>query len=136
MEQYGGPGTVYLESHFVTPAHRHLIVDNAGHSSSNRINEVERLDLGGNYYTTRNYPEMVFHSHNGVNTSTTARPYSRQYHNYYSPTYPLSHMFSEGKANVNTIYMSHANKATLTIDLPYKTYVEFLRIYPYCKNFK
>ncbi|XP_060557569.1 uncharacterized protein LOC132717977, partial [Ruditapes philippinarum] len=138
-EQYGGPGTVYLESRFVTPAYRHLTVDNNGHSTSNRIYEVERLNLAGNYYTTRNYPEMVFHSHNGVNTTTTARPHSVLHSipdaNYYYPTYPLSHLFTPGKANVNTIYMSHAKQATLTIDLPYKTYVEYLQIFPYCESF-
>lgn len=134
---YGGAGTVYIESQNVNPHYHHLRTDNGGYSTSNRIYEVERLNLTGNYFTTTQAPELTFRTHSGINITTDALPhaihhYSSGYYDYYSPVYALSHMFSDSKANVNQFYMASAQTATLTIDLPFETYVEYLHIYPYC----
>ena len=133
---YGGAGTVYIEAQNAQPNTHYLLTDNGGYSSSNRIEEVERLNLTGNYFTTNNYPERTFHTHSGINITTDAQPYSvhqyNGYYDYYSHTYPLSHMFSDVSANVNYFYMSLSQTANLTFDLPFPVYVEYLRIYPYC----
>lgn len=134
--QYGGAGTIYIESLNVNPAYRHLITDNNKHTTSNRIYEVERLNLTGNYYTNNYYPDMFFNTHSGINITTTARPYAYNLlsSGYYSFTRPLSYLFSDKKANVGTYYMASGSNATLTIDLPFETYVEELRIFPYCNT--
>lgn len=98
---------------------------------------MERLNLTGNYYHTSEFPELTFSTHSGVNITTDARPYSRHhyshsYYDYYHPTYPLSYLFSDKAANVDTFYMASGPEANLVIDLPFKVYVEHLRIYPYC----
>lgn len=132
--QYGGAGTVYIESQNVNPNYRHLITDNSGYTESNRIYEIERLNLTGNYYSTNTYPDTVFNTHSGINVTTTARPYAwYHYHSiYYSRVWPLSYLFSDKKANVNTFYMAQGTTATLTFDLPFETYVEYIRVFPYC----
>lgn len=133
--QYGGAGTVYIESHYVNPPYRHLITDNGGYTTNNRIAEVERLNLTGNYFSTTSSPELMFRTHSGINITTDALPHAiHQHTTYYSPVYSLSHLFSDGEANVNQFYMAAAATAQLTIDLPYETYVEYLRIYPYCNT--
>lgn len=134
--QYGGAGTIYIESRNVNPAYRHLITDNNKKTTSNRINEVERLNLTGNYYTNKNYPDMFFNTHSGVNITTTARPYAYNYvySSYYSRTWPLSYLFSDHQANTATFYMASAQTATLTMDFPFETYVEYLKVYPYCNT--
>ncbi|KAL4226615.1 hypothetical protein ACF0H5_014598 [Mactra antiquata] len=137
--QYGGAGTFYVESRNVEPYNRHFIMDNADYSISNRIYEVERLNLTGNYYSTTDYPDLTFTTHSGIKITTDALPYyqhqySYGYYDYYSPVYPLSYLFSDTAANVNTFYMSSSPSANLTIDLPFTTYVEYLRIYPYCET--
>lgn len=124
--QHGGAGTVYIESHFVNPHTKHFISDNHGYSSSNRINEVERLNLTG---IKSNYVKTVY-MQNGINVTTDAPSYS--YYNYW---YYLSHLFSDTKANVKNIYLANSKEATLTFDLPFKTYIEYLRVYPYCERF-
>lgn len=134
--QHGGAGTFYIESQNVNPYNRHFIMDNGAYSTSNRIYEVERLNLTGNYYTTTKYPEMTFQTHSGINITTDAVPYY-QLHSYgsdayYSPVYPLSYLFSDTYANKNTFYLSHTRSATLTINFPFKTYVNHLQVYPYC----
>jgi hypothetical protein len=133
----GGAGTVYIVNQKTVPHYRHFITDNGGFTKSNRIYEVERLNLTGNYYSTHDLPEMTFHTHSGINVTTSVAPYSRiQYsystYNVYAPTYPLSYLFSDKKANVNTFFMSASQTATLTFNFPFVTYVEYLRIYPYC----
>jgi len=132
--QYGGAGTIYIESQNLNPAYRHFITDNNQHTTSNRIYEVERLNLTGNYYTNTYYPEMFFNTHSGVNITTTARPYAYNHnsHSYYQTTWPLSYLFSDKEANVGTFYMASGTTATLTLDLPFETYVEYIYVYPYC----
>ena len=51
---------------------------------------------------------------------------------YHTKHYPISNMFSEGSANVNSVFASAHSAGQLTFYLPTKVYVEYLRIYPYC----
>ena len=138
--QYGGAGTVYIENRHVDPHYRHFRTDNGGRTSSNRIAEVERLNLTGNYFSTNGWPDDYFQTHSGINVSSSVRP--AVYHHYSSYTYgslwhtvwPISHLFSDKAANVRQFFMAQASEATLTFDLPFTTYVEYIKIYPYCST--
>jgi len=136
---HGGAGTVYIEDRSVEPVYRHLRADNGGRSSSNRIAEVERLNLTGNYFSTNTWPDTFFHTHSGVTVTSDVTPamyyhYSYYFHSYYHTVWPLSQMFSDNRANKKAFFMAPSNEATLTFDLPFKTYVEHIRVYPYCST--
>ncbi|WAR26294.1 hypothetical protein MAR_011998 [Mya arenaria] len=138
--QFGGAGTVYIEDNSVSPAYRHLRTDNGGRTESNRIYEVERLNLTGKYFSTKGWPDTYFQTYSGINVTSDVRPgtyYAYQSSSYgylYHTVWPLSHMFSDKKANVDKWFMAQGQEATLTFDLPFKTYVEYIMIYPYCNT--
>ena len=64
--------------------------------------------------------------------TSTVGAYGHYDNGYYTNSYPISNMFSEGSANVNSVFASANSAGQLTFDLPTKVYVEYLRIYPYC----
>ncbi|KAH3816406.1 hypothetical protein DPMN_117922 [Dreissena polymorpha] len=135
--QYGGSGTVYIEDHSGNATFRHLRLDNSGNTASNRISEVERLNLTGNYFKTSKFPDKYFQTYSGINISSDVNPetynaYSSYYWYYFRNTWPLSHMFTDIQADTSTWFMARASQATLTFDLPFKTYVEYIKIYPVC----
>ena len=128
---HGGAGTLYIESQNVDPAYRLLRIDNRDLSASNRIYHMERLNLTADGLSWRNFPDMLYQSSSGVNVTTTARPFylthlDGTFYNGY-PLYCVVDRHFEHRLR----YYSRSTSARLEFYLPFKTYVDHIKIYPY-----
>jgi len=109
--QYGGSGTAYLQDQSSSKIYNKLIIDNGGYTSSQTIEEVEKLSLASpsgstSYYTYNNV-------HVAVDTS-----------------YLSSHYIS-GVTN-SGLFISNKGIATITFSIPHVLFVDHVRVYPYC----
>ncbi|KAK3576662.1 hypothetical protein CHS0354_004947 [Potamilus streckersoni] len=118
-DQFGGSGTVYIEDQSnLTKIYRKLITDNRGKTSCQRIAEVEKLSLEGHWSWSSTY-----FSYGNVSLST------------FSPIYDSSY----GLANLVTgstgdFFMGHSKHVQLEVTFPFLTYVDHIRVFPYCSN--
>ena len=126
---HGGAGTMYLAQVSDTAAvKRTLTVDNARLTSSERIAEVEKLDLAGNYVSATSTSFMTY---GGLHLSTTGPVFC-----YYCVNYVhryRSFFFIRSGVNKNDEYYRSAQKqATIEVELPFLTYIDHVVVYPHC----
>jgi len=124
--QYGGAGTVYLATvNGTETTYDTLITDNAGHTSCQRINEVQKLTLDGDGVSGS---ATSFPTYSGMTVSTngTVSSYSCGIHTCYRSLHYL---------RGDSAYFQSANHdATITITLPFVTYIDHITIYPQCSR--
>ena len=127
---HGGAGTMYLAQVSDNAVSDTLTVDNAHLTSSERIAEVEKLDLSGNGVTPNS---MSFTTYSGLHFTTTGPVYS-----YYSSNlhrlYRSFVFIRSGAQNKEQYYRSPQKEATITVELPFLTYIDHVLIYPHCSE--
>lgn len=128
--QAGGSGTVYtahLTGDLIT--HQVLHLDNAHLTKSERIQEIEKLELSGSgegstSQTVTTPGNIVFSIDQPIYEFCTP---------YYSCTYrSLVHVMS-GSASDNWLEVS-SSTALLTVTLPSVLYIRYLKLYPQCSR--
>ena len=129
---HGGAGTMYLAQVSDTAAvRRTLTVDNARLTSSERIAEVERLDLAGNDVSASS---TSFTTYGGLRLSTTGPVFCYDC-GYYSTSRYRSFFFIRSGVNKNHEYYRSAQKqATIEVELPFLTYIDHVVVYPHCEE--
>lgn len=121
---HGGAGTMYLAQVSGTAVSNTLTVDNGRLTSSERIAEVEKLDLAGNGVSKHN---MSFTTYSGLHFSTTGPVYT------YGYLYTLYRSFFFIRSGAqNTYYQSPQKQAIITVELPFLMYIDHIIIYPLC----
>ncbi|XP_033745596.1 uncharacterized protein LOC117331111 [Pecten maximus] len=116
-EQYGGSGTAYLQDDTnSTHTYRKFIVDNNGHSSSERISSELLSLVSPSSGTNRSY-----HTYGNILVESTG-----------SPRY-ISHPLS-GVTNTGAPFISSDRTINVTFTLPDHLYIEQVRVYPYCDD--
>ena len=126
VPQYGGAGTIYLATNNGTETiYDSLITDNGGFTSSQRINEVPKLTLdGANTSTTA----MSFTTFSGLTVTTNGTVYS-----YGCGIHTCYRSFNHLRGD-SEYYQSSNHDATITIALPFVTYIDHIRIHPQCSR--
>ena len=128
---YGGAGTMYLAQVSDTAAvRRTLTVDNARLTSSERIAEVERLDLAGNDVSASS---TSFTTYGGLRLSTTGPVYVR-FGSFHRPIYRPFFSIRSGAQNREQYYCSPQKQATIKVELPCLVFVDHVVIYPLCNR--
>ena len=127
---HGGAGTMYLAQVRRTAAVKcTLAVDNARLTSSERIAEVERLDLAGNVVSAIS---TSFTTYGGLRLSTTGPVYVR-YDRYHRPViYRPFYSIRSGAQHREQYYCSPQKQATIKIELPFLIFVDHVVVYPLC----
>ena len=129
---HGGTGTMYLAQVRGTAAvRRTLTVDNARLTSSERIAEVERLDLAGNVVSANS---MSFTTYGGLRFTTngTVFCYDCVYYNHHR--YQSFFFIRSGVNKPDEYYRSTKNQATIEVELPFLTYIDHVDVYPHCEE--
>ena len=126
VPQYGGAGTVYLATvNGTETTHDTLITDNADHTASQRINEVQKLTLDGDgvSQTATSFP-----TYSGMTVSTNGTVYA-----YSCGLYTCYRSFDHLRGD-SEYFQSANHDATITIALPFVTYIDHITIYPQCSR--
>lgn len=91
-----------------------VTVDNNGYTSSNKVEEVEKLDL------TAWYGEYTAYTYSGVHI--TATDGVRYISNYL------------GRIGITGAYIANVAETTVTLTLPHVLFVDHIRVFPYCSG--
>ena len=127
-ENHGGPGTMYLAQVSGTVVRGSLTLDNARLTTSQRIGEVEKLDLAGRGVSASS---TSFTTYSGIHLTTTGAVYGYYFH-YYDRRYRSFYYIRSGGNKNSQYYQSAQKQATITVELPFLTYIDHIVVYPHC----
>lgn len=121
---YGASGTLYLEDQTnATTYYKHLTMDNGGYTTSDQIDEVEKLDLT-KLSTDRN--TWGFYTYNNVHFMTDN---SSSY-----DSYDYSYLGRLTDGSLSSSYYNRISALTITITLQHVLFVDHLRVFPTCSR--
>lgn len=126
LDRRGGAGTVYIEDRSnSTQLYRTLMTKTYKDPDSERIHEVEKLDLRGASVAA---VATTYYSYGNVSLSTDGPIY------YYDTTIrQYSSFYSIMSGTVSDRYRTTRQDPTISITLPFTTFVDHVRVYPNCE---
>ena len=128
-ENHGGPGTMYLAQVSGSVVRSSLTLDNAHLTTSQRIGEVEKLDLASRGVSASS---TSFTTYSGIHLTTTGAVYCYYNCYYYNRRYRSFHYIRSGENKNSQYYQSAQKQATITVELPFLVYIDHVIVYPHC----
>lgn len=120
LSGYGASGTLYLEDQTnATTYYKHLTVDNGGYTTSDQIEEVEKLDLT-KLSTDSN--SWGFYTYNNVHIMADN---SSSFNSYLG-------RLTDG--SLTSSYYNSISALTITFTLQHVLFVDHLRVFPTCSR--